>query len=223
MKNFLPILALVAALATCGTAYGQYIFLDVNGDGVSSKTNPHLPDDVLGPSVTSVDIYLDTDHNKDGSVAVCPTGEPLSINSYEAVLHVSGNGTVTYGTWTDNMGFTTNLTCGGAPTCAAGPDIWIGKGSGTILPPNKYKLGTLAITVTGSPVLDIINSSPTLSSVSETAFGSSCPGAVFDNTMRLGTDFFDANGTEASTPVTATTWGKIKAMFFLWRQSIYVR
>jgi hypothetical protein len=213
MKNCLLFLAVVAALAIGGPAYSQYVFLDVNGDGLNSKTNTSLPDDVLGPSVTSVDIYIDTNHNRDGSVAVCPTGEALSINSYEAVLHASGSGTVTYGTWTDNMGFTTNLACGGQASCTAGPDIWIGKGSGTILPPNKYKLGTLAITVTGSPVLDIIVSSPSLSSVSETAFGSSCPGAAFDSTLRLGTDFTDADGTEASTPVTATTWGKIKKLY----------
>src|SRR2546427_12775195 len=178
MKYFLPILALVAALATSESAYAQFIFLDTNGDGVNSQTDPRLLDDVLGPSVTSVDIYLVTNQGKDGNPDACPTGEPLNINSYEAVLHSSGSGSVAYGAWTDNLGFATNLACGGAPTCAAGPDIWIGKGSGTYLPPGKYKLGTLAITVTGMPVLDIVVSSPSLSSVSETAVGSACPGSL---------------------------------------------
>lgn len=213
MKNCLLFLAVVAVLMVGAPAYSQYVYLDVNGDGVNSNTNSGLPDDVLNSAVTSVDVYYSTDTNRDGSAAVCAQGpDPFTIISYEFTLHASGTGSVTYGTWTDNMGFTINLTpC--SPYCTAGPDIWIAKGSATRQNPNTYKVGTLAITVTGTPKLDVVPGSDPLSPVSETSFGSDCLGEAFSNTITLGTDFSDADGTEAPTPVLPKTWGQIKDLY----------
>jgi hypothetical protein len=79
--------------------------------------------------------------------------------------------------------------------------------------PGKYKVGTLGITVTGAPKLDVIPGSPTLNANSQTAFGSACDGVSFDTTIRLGSDFTDADGTELGTPVSNKTWGQIKKLY----------
>ena len=216
MKNCLLFLAVVAVLMVGAPAYSQYVFLDVNGDGVNSNTNPLLADDVLNNTRTSVDVYFRTDANRDGSAAVCSTSpDPFSIISYEFTLHASGSGSVSYGTWTDNMGFTVTLTpCGPSP-CSAGPDIWVAKGSGVAQAPGQYKVGTLAITVTGTPILSIVPGSAALNPVSQTSFGSACLGSAFDNTIRLGPlgDFADNDGTEPTTAVFPKTWGQIKDLY----------
>jgi hypothetical protein len=215
MKNCLLFLAVAAALVVGAPAYSQYMFLDVNGDGLNSlnPANPGAPDDALTPATTSLDVYVITDKNKDGSDAVCNSAEPFTINQYEFTLHATGGGSVTYGAWADNMGFTFGLVlCGDGSVCTGGADIWVGKGSGTQLAPGKYKLGTLGITVTGSPVLSIAQSS-TLNANAQSAFGSNCDGLNFDSLLRLGTDWFDTDGTEPPTPVTPTTWGKIKKLY----------
>jgi hypothetical protein len=199
MKHCLLVLVAVVALAFGVPASAQYMYLDVNGDGLSTSA------DVLTSATTSVDVYMDTNSNGNGSVATCPTGEALTINSYTFILRSTGG--VTYGTWTDNMGFTVNL--GGA---TAGNDYWTGRGSGTALAPGTYKLGTLAITVTGNPVINIM-SSTSIDPVALTSFGSACPGQDFDNTMKLGLDWMDVTGTYPSTPVSKTTWGKIKDLY----------
>ena len=119
MRRHLLIAAIVAALAAGAPARAQYIFLDVNGDGVNSQTEGALAADELGPSVTSVDVYYVTDKNRDGSDAVCATStDPFSMISYEFTLHASGEGAVTYGAWTDNVGFGYGLVnCGDGVAC----------------------------------------------------------------------------------------------------------
>jgi hypothetical protein len=221
MKNCLLLLAVVAALVVGGPAYSQYVFLDVNGDGVNSKTNPALPDDILGPSVTAVDVYFVTDKNRAGATVTCaadPT-RPMTLFSYDVTLHSSGSGTVAFNSWTDALGFATSFTngsCPGADFCPASPtsspDIWVGRGGTPPGSTGKIKIGTIHITVTGSPVLDIVTGS-SINASAQTAFGSLCFGNQADGTIRLGDDFFDADGTEASTPVVETTWGKIKALY----------
>ena len=210
MKRCLLMFAAAAALFIGAPAYSQYIFLDSNGDGVNSNTDPLLPDDFLNSSVTSVDVYIITDKNRDGSTAVCSSAEPFTINQYEFLLHYDGNGSIVYNGWTDNMGFTVGLAlCGDGKICKAGADVWVALGSGTQLAPGKYKLGTLGITVAGTPALNFAISS-TLNANAQTAFGSNCDGANFDSLIRLGQDFSDSDGIGDRTPVTATTWGKIK-------------
>jgi len=218
MKKCLLFLAVVGLMAVSAPAYAQYMFLDTNGDGKNS-TNTVNPahaggaSDLLSSSVHSVDVYVVTDQNQDGSPAVCQTGETFQINSYEFVLRQSGTGSVAYGAWTDNMGYANGgVLCGDNVTCQGGGDIWAGKYKFTYDPPGRYKVGSLAITVTGQPKLDFAVSS-TLHSLAETAFGSSCSGIQGDHTIRLGMDFCCADGTASPIPVTSTTWGKIKSLY----------
>ena len=57
----LPLLILLGPSA----AHAQYVFLDVNGDGVNDGA------DQLNPSgPTDVDVWFVTDHNRDGSAVV---------------------------------------------------------------------------------------------------------------------------------------------------------
>jgi hypothetical protein len=214
MKHCLLVFAAVVALAIGVPASAQYMWIDVNGDGVNGCLTPgnDADDDVLSPATTSFDIYLSTNMNKDGSTAVCPSGEALTINSYTFVLS-SGSGGVAYGAWTDNMGF--SIAAGGPVSSST--DYFIGRASATIMPPGTYKLGSMAVTVTGNPVLNIITHS-SIDGTSQTSFGSQCSGQDFNNTMRYGEnvdqippgDWNDVCGTQGTTPVSETTWGRIK-------------
>jgi hypothetical protein len=209
MKRALLFLSVVAVLAVGAPAFAQYMWLDVNGDGVCTSS------DVLGPSVTSVDVYLATNKNGDGTTATCPTGEALTINSYTFVLS-TGSGGVTYGAWTDAMGF--SIAAGGPVSNST--DYFIGRASATIVAPGAYKLGSLAIAVAGTPKLDILAHS-TIDNTSQTSFGSQCEGQDFNNTMRYGEnvdqlppgDWNDVCGTHTPTPASETTWGKIKQQY----------
>lgn len=214
MKNCLLFLVVVAALMVGAPAYSQHVYADVNGDGLNSLTNPALPDDVLGPATTSVDVYFTTNFNRDGSAAVCNSAEPFTLGSYEFVLRSSGSGSVVFNGWTDNLGFAFPIiTAGDGTFSTAGSDTWVGRGGNPPgLSPGTYKVGTLSITVTGTPKLDFATSS-SISGNAQTAFGSSCDGNQFDSTIRLGDDFVDSDGTESPTPVLDTTWGKIKKLY----------
>jgi hypothetical protein len=217
MKACLPVLAALITLAIGVPASAQYMWIDVNGDGINGCTTPGVTsdDDFLTPATTSIDIYLSTDRNGNGSVASCPTGYALTINSYTFVL-TNGSGGVAYGAWTDAMGF--SIAAGGPALNTT--DYFIGRASATIQPAGTYKLGSLAVTVTGSPRLDILAHS-SIDNTSQTSFGSACPGQDFNNTMRYGEnadlnppgDWNDVCGTVTPTPVAETSWGRIKKRY----------
>jgi len=220
MKNCLLFLAVVALLAIGAPAYSQYLFIDANGDGHNSGNPAEAGSgsDVLSSSVTSVDLYYDTNHNPDGSAATCNSSSAnLTINSYEALLRSSGSGSVTFNGWTDNMGFTIGIiSAGDHKFGTAGTDAWIGVGSGTQLAAGRYKIGTLSITVTGTPVITFLPlGASSIAATAETAFGTACEGNDFDNTYKLGSDYplNHAFGTPAPVDVVPTTWGKIKQMY----------
>lgn len=202
MKHSLLLVAVLALVAVASPVHAQYMYIDVNGDGVSNASS-----DILQTSTTSVDVWMDTNHNRNGSVATCPTGQNLTINSYEVILHVTA-GNLTYGAWTDLMSFGSNL---GA--AQGGGDFYVGKGTSGGVAAGLYKLGSIAISgVAAGTVLSIANST-TAAAAAHTSFGSQCLGADFDNTLKLGLDWFDADGTYTTTPVTQTTWGAIKALY----------
>ncbi len=215
MKHGLLCIVAAAALLVGAPASGQFVFIDVTGDGLANCTDEdNLIDDALNPTITAVDIYFVTDANKDGSAAVCNSAEPLTLSSYEFTLRYSGSGSVVYNGWTDNLGFPFPIiTAGDGTFAAAGEDCWVGRGGNPPgLAPGKHKLGTLSIAVTGSPILSFATSS-TLDPNAQTAFGSACDGNQLDSTIRLGDDFQDNCPTDLPIPVHSTTWGKIKKTY----------
>lgn len=174
-----------ALLLGVGSAHAQYLYLDSNGDGIHSAL------DVVNPAgTTTVDIWIDTDSNRDGSAATCPTQDgDLTINSYEIILRVT-NGTLSWGTFTNRQAdFTTSF---GQASSAS--EYYTGFGGGVILPAGTYRLGTLEVSIiAGTPAIEIA-SSTTLGPVYLTSFGSRCSGNDLDNTLKLGLDWFDADG-----------------------------
>lgn len=200
MKNCLLLCVAVLALAVGVPASAQYMWIDENGDGICDDT------DIIDNTTTSVDVWLSTNKNKDGSDAFCPTGEELSLISYTFILRSSGG--LTFGTWADALSFGVNLGTG-----QAGNDRWVARGTGSPLPPDTYKLGTQNITVSaGTPVLSLVTSTSGTPNA-HTTFGSICPGVDGDNTLKLTVDWNDICGTASGTPVTETTWGKIKDLY----------
>lgn len=209
MKHGLLVLAAFIALAIGVPASAQYMYIDVNGDGLNTTL------DVLSPSVTGVDVYLATDKsltnpNDPNSALVsttCAFGpDNLTINSYQMILNAPAGG-VTYGAWTDNMGFTIDV-----GNAQGGNDDVIGWASATPQPAGTYKLGHLALSVTGNPVLTF-SATTSLSGAVFTAFGSQCGGSDFDNTMKYPTDWTSIGPTRGTIPVTETTWGNIKNLY----------
>jgi hypothetical protein len=197
---------MAAALAIGSPAYSQYIFLDTNGDATCDAS------DVLAPGANTVNMYLQTDTNADGSPATCQGGSgTLDIFSYEFVLHGGGSGSVSYGTWSHNSADLPNYGPLRA-TVQGGGDftVFFGKAFGPDAP-GTYRLGSIVVTATGNPTLSITTS--TALGPYSTSFGSDCPGTLGLNTIYLGTDFTDVCGTASTTATLPTTWGKIKELY----------
>lgn len=212
MKKSLLLLGVVGALAIGAPAYSQYIYFDVNGDGVCTSA------DALNSSVTAVDIYLNTNHNAAGTVVTCDDGSsaPLDFSSFDLIVHASGTGSITYNSFSPSTQITTAGFTILNPLTVAGNDAGVGYAiSGiTFASPGLFKLGTLNITTTGTPQLGFLGTSPDPSIPSfGTGFGSHCGGTDNPNTITLGVDFSDACGTAAPTPAESTTWGKIKQLY----------
>jgi hypothetical protein len=198
------VIAMALFVSSARTAPAQYIYLDSNGDGVCTSQ------DVLSPSSTAVDLWLDLNHDADGSTVTCAQGaEPLSMAGYSVVLTYDSGGSITYGTYTNLIAeftVTPGETQGGTYLST----IYLS--GGALLSPGLYKIGTLALTnVTGSPILSIAPSFP--ANPPYTEFYSECAGAGTDNSIRLTRDFDDQCGTTVGTPVSETTWGKIKSLY----------
>src|SRR6185295_420158 len=78
-----------------------YMYLDTNGDGVNSGA------DIISPTgITTVDVWLRTDANRDGPTTTCKIDgtSPMSISGYEFILHAVG-GTVLWGSVANRMPF----------------------------------------------------------------------------------------------------------------------
>jgi len=207
MKRLLLLLG-AAALLVAAPAMAQYIYLDSNGDGICDAN------DVLGPSSTNVDVYFDTNHNPGGGLVACSDGtSPLDIFSYQWILRSSGAGSVAYGTWTDRMaaqvpgGFLTPIA-----NARGGTDIFVSIGGIVAGAPGLYRIGSLAITVTGSPALSFVETS-SVDVGAVTAFGTHCPGNDFDGSQIFGRDFTGNCGTTTNTATRPTTWGAIKNLY----------
>lgn len=185
-----PGLAL-ALLVLAPPAFAQYMYLDSNGNGV------HTAADKLHPvKPTVVDIWFDTAHNRDGSATSCHSNSatPLDMNSYVVNLMASG-GTVSYSSYTNRLPGAAALSSpppSDAARFSSGPFTVPIQAS---LPPGKYLLGTLTITVTsGFPTVQIV---PRLVApfIDATSFGSHCDEhADESNSIILGQDWFDVDG-----------------------------
>src|SRR6266478_1090955 len=122
MKKSLLLLGVIAALAIGAPAYSQYVYMDINGDGICNTS------DVLTSSITAVDVYLNTNHNASGTVAVCDdgSGAPLDLSSFDLILHSSGSGSVTYNSFTPSSQITTAGFSVVNPLTVAGNDAGVG-------------------------------------------------------------------------------------------------
>jgi CARDB len=180
--------AAVCSLLFIGSpTIAQYMYVDTDGDGVSTSN-----DRLNVPGTTRIDVWLHTDRNRDGTTALCASGQALTINSYTVDLEAVG-GTVTWGSWLNNQPFMgTELGTSSTPTSHRAGQL-----GSTALSPGLYMLGSVDVFVTlGRPeiriaVQDSIGGYPTL-------FGSTCVGGDNNNSMALGADWLDADGAAAA-------------------------
>jgi len=117
------------------------MFLDVDGDGILTAADVVSP---TGP--TTLEVWLRTDTNRNGSPASCVTQDgELTFSHYEFVLHAS-NGTLSWIGFVNRQAMSVNLGEGSSPT-----DYHNGYGGG-ILPPGTYHLASVTVDVaTGTP------------------------------------------------------------------------
>src|SRR5262245_65640144 len=138
MNRFVTAWLVVAALALLASpAAAQYMYLDSNGNGV------HDSGDKLATNgtATTVDVWIVTNHNRDGSVADCDIqpGDPLSINSYVVNLQAA-SGLVSY------SGFINRISQFNVAFGEFNPGDGLryknGFGGPSPLPPGSYRLAT---------------------------------------------------------------------------------
>ena len=224
MKNCLLSFAVVVALLVGAPAYSQYMFMDVDGDGVNS-TASGSGNDALGAASTSIDVWLDLTNDRSGGAIACNDGAggTFTLISYEFAMKVSGSGSVTFNSFTNNLtGFTTSGVLNDSNPGSVGFDTGAGEAWVFLIAtnqanwpaPGKHKLGTVSVTVTGSPKVDFIQyGTANINQNAGTTFGSTCFTGGGLSTWIMGEDWFDQDGTAAQTPVQDTSWGKIKNLY----------
>jgi len=197
-------------LSVSHPAYGQYIYLDLDGDGVCSSA------DIPTAATTSIDVYLDTNHDANGREATCGDGtSPLNMFSYDLVLAYKGAGAVTFQSFTPDRALLDYAIL--SAFTAVGNEVGVGysKKEGTD-GPGRFKLGTFHVAVVGHPAI-VFEATPQVSSIPSgfTGFGSQCAGSMFSGTIALGYDFTDtcSFSQDWSDAVQLTTWGKIKQIY----------
>jgi len=195
-----PPLLLLAAFLCPARSGAQYIYLDTNGDGV------HTDADVVAPGSTHVDVWLDSDHDRDGTQQTCNShsgavegytgpASGLDFFSYDLYL-IAENGAVDWGTYRDALGFESlpneealTRTENRIHIVRAAPIRE--DGTYDTKPPGLYKLGSMVLNViAGTPSLRI----GMMEGWDFTCFGTHCNANEFPNSYVLGYDFFDADG-----------------------------
>ena len=117
-RHRLPCVCRVASMAVLLLVWSappilaQYIYLDTDGDGLHSSTEV-----VQQSGVTTVDVYLRTDANRNGATVLCPVdpSTPNTIRSYVVTIRAE-SGTVAWQSWTNFMPFETQLFDVASPT-----------------------------------------------------------------------------------------------------------
>jgi hypothetical protein len=187
VRRSTAIVLFLALVAGASTAAAQYMYLDANGDGI------HTPADVFPTSGTvTFDVWLKTNENRDGSTPVCSRNpdSPFTINSYTFLLLVR-NGTVAWGGSVNRM---PDLTIWLMPDSSS-TEYYAGWASGTIHPPGTYRLASVTATIaSGMPSVSIAANPAGISGSAITSFGCNCEAVDYDNTMKLGIDWFDVEG-----------------------------
>jgi PKD domain/Putative Ig domain/FlgD Ig-like domain len=179
MRALISVLFCALAISgTAATAQAQYMYLDSNGDGIPSNLDRLS----FNGAPTTVDVWLRTNVNRNGSSASCNSdgAVPLDINHYAVNLEAVG-GSVMYTNFINRQSGPWPHTVG--EMNADGVHYRNGFG-GSFLPPGTYHLATLTITgVTGSPGIRIVDRIP--GSLDFTAFGTHCFGNGFDEVYKL--------------------------------------
>jgi hypothetical protein len=209
VRSLLPLVVLVTLFSMDVTPLqAQYLFLDTNRDGECSSS-----DFLYLATPDTVDVWIDTSKNQDGSPASCGTGETLTISSYEVILQSDAGTTLT--SWLNSR---PEFPIEEHKTLQPGV-AWVGytsSGGTTHLAPGKYLLGRGAYQRTGAgtcPYIMFAAQNPAVPSA-ETKFYSQCLGNQFDNFIRLGTDFTGTCGAFLICDATeSTTWGHIKQIY----------
>jgi PKD repeat protein len=197
-------IVLLSATMIAGAAVNaraQHMYLDSNGDGVHSLLDRLAPTGVP----TTVDVWIRTDADRDGSGAQCAQdpATQLTINAYEVHLEAVGGNVAYSGFQNLHLDWSTNH----GELNQDQVHYKNGYGSAVVKAPGIYRVARLTITaLAGSPRIDIIDQIP--GSNGFTLFGSRCDGYGFDNTLKLdgpttralqGTaDWFDADGLGAA-------------------------
>ena len=176
-------LALVSCMCSYRTAVAQYLFIDTDGDSTHT-----LADHLQVNSPTRLDVWLQTDRNRDGSAVVCGTASAVSLLTYEILLRATG-GSVVWGNYVNEQTSMNRLAL-----ARSSSDLYVAFGGVTPLQPGKYKLGWLDVTALAASVSVGFCVSTQLSGEFTTAFGSECAGVDGDHTMQLGSDWFDTDG-----------------------------
>jgi hypothetical protein len=209
--NFVgPFLLTLAILASPASA--QYMYLDANGDGVNTAA-----DSLNSGSSTTLRVYLNTNHDRDGSLQTCNShtvascdasgsGSQLNLFSFQVYLSASG-GTVNWGTFTpDTTAFAALV-----PQISNSTDVQFtfSRSPGSASPAGLISLGSISVTVTsGHPSISIARfpNTPLDPNSFGTSFGTGCVGFSIGNTYVLGNpedpcgssalpgDWFDADG-----------------------------
>jgi len=181
----------VLLLSFTSPAFAQYMFLDTNGDGANDASDRVNP---IGP--TTIDIWVDTSTNRDGSPATCDADETtrLTINQWEVVLRAVG-GTLRWGPLDNVLGISSLRACFADAADTTDP-VWYHNGWGglAIIEPGRYLVGKLRVeVVTGNPGIMFVPNNPS-QPTDITSFGTQCAGKDNDNTYKLGVDWTDADG-----------------------------
>jgi len=182
MARILLTSLILSVFLTSAPASAQYMFLDTNSNGV------HDSGDIINLSgLTYVQVILQTDHNRDGSSAVCTNGGTLTLTSYDVCMRTVG-GQVTFMDFVNTMtDFTTDLGSG-----QDGNLYHYGFGGTTPQTPGTYTLFRFTLSVqSGNPYITFASN---LNSPYPTAFGSGCIGHDFDNFLKYMVDWFDVDG-----------------------------
>lgn len=165
--------ALAAALAAAAApASAQYFYLDVDGDGKNLNENLEWPPPT---DTTTVDVYVVTDKNMDGTSALCESGDaPLDLWYY--TLNIVGNGDAfeVVGVESQIPGMVALF-----PPFLKPYGITVGYSIGTRLPPGTYFLLRLKVVFARSgycPNMTIVSSSCYSLPGVGTEFGSDCAG-----------------------------------------------